>query len=234
MTFRGTSLFIGIDGTGTSDDREYARNFQNSHVHRLSDQWRGGRSHYARGPTIEGFATMRLATWAARTAEETATALQRNTTAPLSDMLRVYIAGYSRGGAAAIKAADLLRGRLDVHCLLLFDAVDRSVLTQGVDTIPTNVAFCFHAMRDPAALSRVSFSNCGTEADRRRTHFETRQFMATHGAMGGVPASSTYNGLATETPSPVPLTRVPADQLERASAVVWSWMQNGLNTARSA
>lgn len=139
---------------------------------------------------------------------------------------RVFLAGYSRGGATAIRVAQLVPDR-KIEAMYLFDAVDRDPL---IDTsaIPTNVETVFHAIRDPnfanillkkAIISyvvlcidshikkgnilvdaatflrelsaydhaRAYFGNTGTECASPGTHYISKTFPGTHGALGGVP-----------------------------------------------
>lgn len=103
----------------------------------------------------------------------------------------LVLAGYSRGGAAVIHACNvLLRKNITVDCLLLFDAVDRTMNLGGVQQIPENVRCVYHARRHDDTKSRGSFDNCGTSmrssASIGKTYHE-KFFYGTHGAIGGVP-----------------------------------------------
>lgn len=72
----------------------------------------------------------------------------------------VYLAGYSRGGAAVVAVAAMLaRDNVKIAGLALFDAVDRA-LGATADEIPTNVERAIYARRDPNALTRDSLGNC--------------------------------------------------------------------------
>lgn len=99
---------------------------------------------------------------------------------------KIYLVGHSRGGAILIDVANMLNRRhIPVEAMFLFDAVDRSSELTGGE-IPSNVGFCYHAMRDPTGNSRGSFGNCGTEAAGGVIFFP-EHFMTTHGGMGGTP-----------------------------------------------
>lgn len=180
MVVTETVALVGLDGTGSDwlwrEPQEYREAFRNSHVRRLCDGWRGPREYYA-GPRVMGFGTQGLATKAVYSISRMMNATKG-----------VVLAGYSRGGAAAVVAAQHLgRMRVPVRCLLLFDAVDRS-LAIGSTMIPKNVEVVFHAMRDPRTSSRESFGNCGLRvADEGATRYVTKRFLGTHGALGGVP-----------------------------------------------
>jgi pimeloyl-ACP methyl ester carboxylesterase len=104
----------------------------------------------------------------------------------IQERRKIFMTGYSRGGAIVIHTARLLQLRgLRVEAMFLFDAVSRNP-NLDANTIPSNVGRCFHAVRDPRAGSRESFGNCGLQADVPRT-LELRFFQTTHGGMGGVP-----------------------------------------------
>ena len=76
---------------------------------------------------------------------------------------------------------------LQVVCVALFDCVDRDPLLDATD-VPANVQYCFHAMRNPAIWSRISFSNDATyAADPTKTTFQKKFFWGTHAALGGTP-----------------------------------------------
>lgn len=184
-------IIVGVDGTGPSSNDTYAADFTNSFVRRLCRNTAGFRAQdYQRGPTWHGMETVGLATNAATFAYTLYTAFARmneegNERFPKPP--RLFLTGYSRGGAAVIEAAYQLKARnVPVHALLLFDAVDRSTLDDRVDVIPDNVRFCFHAVRADSAESREVFGNCGRRKDGNVVYLE-RSFHCTHGAMGGCP-----------------------------------------------
>lgn len=136
---------------------------------------------------------------------------------------RVFIAGYSRGGAAAINASKLLNeSKISVDCLLLFDAVD---MTVGLDAqyIPNNVKYCFHATRHPATRSRSSWGNCGTQYDTSKTKYTNKMFFCTHGAMGGMPwKSGNSKGFIEEIDEDLPSARTVAVLSGSAALVVYT------------
>ncbi len=104
----------------------------------------------------------------------------------LEERKKIFLTGYSRGGATVIDVARLLeRQGLQVEAMFLFDAVARSFVLEG-GAIPNNVRICYHAMRNPITSSRESFGNCGTRAIRPRGLIPAH-FLTTHGGMGGVP-----------------------------------------------
>jgi len=175
-------VFAGIDGTGPLDNAVYAHDFARSFVSRLQRERRWGKSYYLRGPTMDGQETRQLSRQILREVEGD---LHRTTARRVE---RVVVAGYSRGGAAAIRLCrELGRHGHQVDALLLFDAVDMS-LTVAADLVPANVRACFHARRDPASLSRTFWDNCGRGVeDAARTRYIEHFFHCTHGGMGGTP-----------------------------------------------
>ncbi len=175
-------IMSGIDGTGPADSIEYARDFKFSNVNRLVRGWQSGPSNYQRGPTDAGLQTKSLADNAASFVHHFHIALARQ-------RMGVFLTGYSRGAAAVIDACwTLHRWGVNVDCLLLFDAVDRThKLCADVDVIPPNVRACYHAVRDPAAVSRAWMGNCGRRHHRRKTAYYEQTFHCTHGGVGGVP-----------------------------------------------
>jgi hypothetical protein len=148
--------------------------------------------------------------------------------------LRIFLVGHSRGGGIVIDVAHLLaRHHVAVEAMFLFDAVDRSTELEGGD-IPANVRHCYHAMRDPAGLSRPSFGNCGTSA-APGVDFQPRPlrlFMTTHGAMGGTPWGrnpehlTTYGTIREDDPTGLgtSLTVITPDMEERGMREVEQWM----------
>lgn len=192
------NLFAGIDGTGDYNDVVYAAEFSNSCVKEIKSKWnRPAMTFYHRGPdNADAVITTRAAS------EEAVRHILSFWTSGRNVGIhpRVFLAGYSRGGAAAIHTCRKLNEQgVPVHCLLLYDAVDMTVRLGDVGTIPGNVARCYHAMRNPATLSRKNWGNCGTRHElehplgrEKPGTFLTSDytFLCTHGGMGGVPWTS--------------------------------------------
>src|SRR5690606_15633874 len=133
---------------------------------------------YQRGPSDSGIETSSLA----RAASEFVKRHHREATRTTAEArISVFLAGYSRGAAAVIEAAHQLRdANIDIECLLLCDAVERTV-GNNFTTIPGNVVRCFHAVRDPMAMSRRWMGNCGrTLDDPGATRYIERIFHCTH------------------------------------------------------
>ena len=178
-------IFAGVDGTGDANNDVYANVFRNSHVQELSRlPWRS-KPFYQRGPTLSGRQTKQIAEEAASSVE-----LMWKNAIARNEFPRVFLAGYSRGGAAMIHAAGTLkRMGINVACLALFDAVELT-WTVEAESITSNVQMCRHAIRKKATLSRKEFGNCGLRCDDgSMTKFDLppREFFCTHGAMGGTP-----------------------------------------------
>ncbi|HXP87105.1 MAG TPA: hypothetical protein VN841_20410 [Bryobacteraceae bacterium] len=113
---------------------------------------------------------------------------------------QIFLTGWSRGAAIVIATAAILAdlqpmpdGQIaTIEAMFLFDAVARSVELSRAKSIPSNVVYCYHAMRDPATNSRRSFGNCGDIANvgwdlKGVTYYVPRKFYTTHGGMGGGP-----------------------------------------------
>ncbi|WP_448949967.1 hypothetical protein [Labrys neptuniae] len=174
-------IYACIDGTGPYSDGEYEAEFKDSFVQRLYRNWDNGARYYKRGPSLDGVTTPALGMGAFQYVRERH---RHKTAAPK----RVFLAGYSRGGAAAVYAASLLAVEgIAVDGLFLFDAVDRQPFNTPL-FIPANVRVCFHARRDPRTQSRTLFGNYATQpAPGARTVYKQQYFFCTHGGMGGTP-----------------------------------------------
>ena len=192
-------IFIGVDGTGPASNTEYTDAFSKSFVKRLSEHSRFQRKIYLRGPTWDGIATGSLAR-AAAFAAKTLRDIKTGAATP-----RLFLCGYSRGGAAVIQAAHFLKADgIPVHALILFDAVARTV-TYEKTWIPSNVAYSRHAQRRKDTDSRTSFGNCGTQKETgpnsKGANAKAQEFFTTHGGMGGTPwgaGATTSDGFITE------------------------------------
>jgi pimeloyl-ACP methyl ester carboxylesterase len=213
-------MFVGIDGTGPTDDKEYEQAMSKSFVKQLYDELntRQPPGWYHRGPTLLsmaalGFGSLKDGSWGLTLsqvrdlAEMAVKVIKEHADEPGP----IVLAGYSRGGAAAIQTARMLSKLvpdLKIDALALFDAVDRD-LRADVTTIPGNVVMAYHAMRDPEIGSRWYFGNCGTSIEQPGTLFSLK-FQATHAAMGGVPWTGDH-----------PLRPVPAPGFESGRGAVW-------------
>jgi hypothetical protein len=183
--------FAGIDGTGCEDRDEYRTTFSNSCINQLArnkvvpfDD-----TYYHRGPTNEGTETYAIA----QVVMNQVISHWRTGNAKA-----IFLGGYSRGAAAAIEVATWLNEQnIPVECLILFDAVDRSLAGKrggGVGgvikntPIPANVKQTIHPMRDISrSLSRVTFGRCGATQVNPSMPHARGYFFATHGGVGGVP-----------------------------------------------
>lgn len=177
-----------IDGTGDWSDSDYHSGMDNSFCRQM---YRAlpSESYYQRGPSLEGGMTRRKGDDAGRWL------ISRQT----FGVERLFIAGYSRGGSAAIYAANMLKQHgLMVDGLFLFDPVARHPFSGGAG-IPSNVLKCWISWReDDAALIskyappygytnpiRPSFGHMNA-APEGRTLIAEQRVRASHGALGGV------------------------------------------------
>lgn len=213
-------IFGGVDGTGVWNSDKYAKMFEYSFVRILYNSWTAGPRNYERGPVTADnkprdytyFSALRtyrhvLSNW--KTGESA-----------------VFLAGYSRGGAAVIEVAKWLKNKgIPVECLILFDPVDRTGQmglpwkdTPIADTVKTIV----YAKRMKSAKSRESFGNCGLRMwNGECTPY--KEFFATHGGLGGVPWTEPKAGGFIDEGPPDFKTRVTV-AMDRAGAnAVQKW-----------
>jgi pimeloyl-ACP methyl ester carboxylesterase len=175
---------IAVDGTGPGDDREYFRTMADSFCMQIEDKLGKKVVDYDRGPSDLGSECGVQSDWVVSRCE---LARKRGQ--------KIFLAGYSRGGAVVVNAAYEFGHPID--SLFLFDAVDR---TGKIDAYRSqcNVDYVFHVRRDcsiqdPALsgqkYSRGWFGNCGL-SDQWPKRVKYRQFTvpnASHAAVGGVP-----------------------------------------------
>ncbi len=244
-------IFYGIDGTGDDNNDQYAADFENSHVRTMWKKWHTPIAGYLRGPSLAGTETAdRMweglswvkAKW--ETYEKQATPAKPT---------RIFLAGYSRGGAATVALAyHLNKADIPVHAMFLFDAVDRSPLF-FTDTIPENVSACYHALRHEDAGSRESFGNCGRKHAAAVAYTE-EHFMCTHGGVGGTPwdkngksgkieeLETSHKVVATilggyggkKLADEHDFTNIDVEQDKKGSQASWAWMSKKLSLARAS
>ena len=188
-------FFWIVDGTGPFGDDSYASSMKNSFCKQVGEA-HGRNALYIRGPSGEGFKV-------GSKSEEIVDGIL------CSSAPRIYMAGYSRGGSAVIKAAvELLEKAPDLKIagMFLFDPVARHI-SSDYSSVPGNVERVWVAKRDlesgnaqimidkydhslgfdPAGHNpmRVWFGNTGTDLSKVKTASE-KSFLGTHGALGGV------------------------------------------------
>ncbi len=231
-------IFAGVDGTSSESGSagipgDYQKSFKNSFVNRLyrnelvgfDDSW------YLRGPYTSGLDTAERArccfNWVKASFK-------------FNGAKAVFLAGYSRGGAAVIEVAKWLKEEenIPVECLILFDAVDRTNTlgdpyfrnTRIVDTVKKVI----HPKRNQlTTFSRLTFGSCGSRIeDTNKTTQFTQLFFATHGGLGGVPwfdAVNPYLGTPTftiwEFGEPL-ATHVTPTADKNGADQVWSWTKS--------
>src|SRR5688572_11304798 len=226
-------IYAGVDGTSTEDEEGYKVVFRNSFVNRMSrnELVPFDDSFYHRGPSLFGhetYAQARMAyTW-----------VVTRWKAGLAKA--IFLAGYSRGAAAVTEVAHWLKtDGIPVECLILFDAVDRSVPGYGGGVgghiqntkIGSNVKLAIHPMREQWATgSRLTFGRCSQVAENPAMPFPKQYFMGTHAAIGGTPWLKAVNWATGEPRTtiwedaePFP-TNVTVEQDQACAAVVASWV----------
>lgn len=190
-----TLIFGGIDGTGVWSDKDYQRTFEFSHVNSLYKGWNDGPKEYLRGPHATDWKIDSCTRLQAYRIYTFVTQCWQN-----QGKKAIFLAGYSRGGAAVIEVSKWLKNdNIPVECLILFDPVDRTgqVGLPWQDTpIVDTVRHVIYAQRDPSSKSRESFSNCGTKIQNRsKTKLSYNMISnTTHGGLGGVPWTEPKNG----------------------------------------
>jgi hypothetical protein len=183
-----------IDGTGPYDDATYNKSMQHSFCHQIVLQV-GAAARYERGPSTEGYRVHERGERAAEFLEDGRRKGAR----------RLMLAGYSRGGSAAIMGAEILQKQgIAVDAMFLFDPVARHA-SEGGEVVPANVALLYIARRrlDPALVAKYDhtigplwhtmFHNpmrvfFGETAIRHAASVKTKvsAFLGSHGAIGGV------------------------------------------------
>lgn len=130
-------LYI-IDGTGPFFNEPYKKVMSGGFCERMSQKYVG---KYYRGPNLAGTDTYDIA-------DRVYIDIRAD---PMFGKRPLFLAGHSRGGAAAIYIAQRLKAdKKFVDGLFLFDAVDRTRTDENVQSIPRNVRVSYHARRNPS------------------------------------------------------------------------------------
>lgn len=217
----------------TFTDEAHVKEMADGFCRRIFDKTAIRPREYFTGPTFDGLYSWR------RSLEMSHAAIAYKLARPEK---KVFLVGYSRGGAACIQAATWLNDLgLQVDAMFLFDAVDRDVILD-CSRIPGNVVKAYHAIRDPEGGSRPYFGNCQATS----TRMEEKYFRGTHAALGGLPGTGDQpmkvagkapeltlrNARAValvgfvEQPRQVPRITLAEDREAAASA--WAWMSGHL------
>jgi hypothetical protein len=167
-------VLVGIEGAeGNADDPNSG--YAGSFIHHLVKGWAGGPAEYIPGPSSSPKGVMPTAVMAM----QRALVLHK-----VNQPDGLILAGYSRGGAAAIVASQLLgKAGITVDYLALFDAIERDPSIDA-NRIGANVLFTVHAKRASSANSRPLWGNCGSQA---HNNLLTCDFHVTHWGASGVP-----------------------------------------------
>jgi hypothetical protein len=210
-------MIIGVDGTISMGDAFWGKmvlgtdNFyfadnSGSFVWKAVMQSKQAPKMYFRGPDLRGGSCKGQAGTVANLTREWVGKYPHS---------KVCLVGHSRGGAICIEAAYGLKASgIQVHCLVLFDAVERA---PGIHAqiIPSNVRTAWHAIRDDKAGSRGSFGHCGLHAEQP-CRLGIMKFLETHAAIGGFPWTGPFD-------HPSGLTE---SRDKEASRAVWAWMSH--------
>jgi hypothetical protein len=185
-------MLVAVDGTGPWSNKEYAETMKDSFVRRIWQQCPESKRLYYRGPSLLGVESGPTA-WAAYSEIKGAYEADKAN-------FKLYLTGYSRGGAIVIAIARLIQKLgIEVECMALFDAVDRSPLVE-VDRIADNVKMTYHALRDPKNESRWYFGNCGLTAKYPKKLVK-KVFNSTHAGLGGMPWTGDHPSKKIPNPS---------------------------------
>ncbi len=182
-----------IDGTGPYSNSKYEASMSQSFCSKLA-LGLGPNAAYMRGPSGEGYRINERAAWAA----DKLTTFRRSNSAT-----RLMLAGYSRGGSAAVIAATMLSEQgVEIDAMFLFDPVARH-LSADSSVIPGNVKAAWIARRiigakemdkyDYSLLGDLAGHNpvrnwFGTTATKAAPNVQVTadSFLGSHGALGGV------------------------------------------------
>lgn len=142
-----------VNGSGPSNDGDYAVEMAGSHCWVLYFMNKSN-AYYWRGPGMfdcfPNTAAIADKVFDELMKSEFPTSLSAPGTRPRPKS-NIYLIGYSRGGAAVLKIAQMLaRQDIPVTAMFLFDAVDQSTI-RGLDSVPANVVKCYHAVRNEGA-----------------------------------------------------------------------------------
>jgi hypothetical protein len=205
-----------VDGTGTDtyfspDDGQYEINYGNSACRRLSRMYPG--AVYQRGPWLDGSNMRPIIDEAYNRAMAFAGMFGRGCSG-------LCLFGHSRGGAAVIAVAQRLKEQgIPVGFMGLFDAVEMDLnFGWDVDCIPGNVQSVYHVERNPAALSRPWWGNCGDAWENGRIN--RLIVWGTHGCIGGVPPGRPPD---TSNPDPESYIREAANLIPTRVKVKEGW-----------
>jgi pimeloyl-ACP methyl ester carboxylesterase len=187
-------IMIVVDGTGPMFNATYDQAMKNSFCSQIARAL-GSQASYYRGPHSFTVATV-LRVWGG-----VANVIASRET-------RIFLAGYSRGGAAVTEVAHYLRDMaLDVEAMFLFDPVKREGGLPNAGTIPRNVKNCYKILRtlsgskgivdsvlkwdsqvwDVDPYQRRWMGNTANILESSMTHLEQAVVNGSHGAAGGAP-----------------------------------------------
>lgn len=197
-----SGIVVILDGTGPLDDRRYSEEFAFSFCRQI--QRRTSQAEYFRGVPGEETVLGLLATLvvvlnpevvrsqAGAGLDQIAHDRKFQSALGAKYQQRIFIAGHSRGGAAAIMLAKHLNASqptpVPIEAMFLFDAVNMTA-ADGLGQVPSNVRYCYHAMRDPkfamgieTELAQAERELVQAERELQALGFTSRDPMARPGA----------------------------------------------------
>lgn len=213
-------MLIGIDGTGVADNGIYQHQMRYSFVNQFLSDYTGSNPKYFRGPTLLGAECSEIV-------QQALISVGRGVRSEDA----IHLTGYSRGGAVAIRIAQLMKSKwpsVRIPVMALFDAVSRQPEFDA-SKIPGNVDVCYHAIRDPSVGSRSYFGNCGIAAEPPCI-LNLLIFRTSHGGMGGVPFPGADVLLGVDIPTEAYFTNLSASDELRGSDGVHGWMWRQLQS----
>lgn len=174
------TILLGIDGTGSWSDETYRSENAHSFVSRINYRTHVSPKRYIRGPSVTGYEFDDIVDRGSRWI------MGRHP----GEGDRVLMTGWSRGAAACVAIAHLLRGEgIRVAALMMFDCVRMVSTPHPTASVPDNVDYVYHARRAPWVGSRESFGNSGLgHPSTPPPHYTQVFYPGTHGALGGVPS----------------------------------------------
>lgn len=198
-------MIKGVDGTGPYNTTLF--NFENrvSHVRTAVLGSKETQQEYLRGPGLDGLDMELLANQVVAWVKIFRQKQPKD---------RIILVGHSRGGAAVIRAAQIIQqqgpsafapkggaphvvGRVLIDAMFLFDAVNMTP-SCSLDRLPSNIVKCYHAMRSPSAGSRATWGNCGIDTSIPNQMVK-QTFFGSHAAMGGTPLTGDLPAFTTKT-----------------------------------
>lgn len=234
-------LYI-VDGTGPADDTEYRQAMGNGHCSRLERRFRSF-ARYFRGPPLGGgtniapkvLRQMKLAALQAEAMGQPGMGLtlavagysESNTnqrgkvlSAIAKDPGKIYLCGYSRGGATVVSVAHALaKQNRAVEAMFLFDPVDSDSSLEDTETIPPNVKQPFMAFRN---MDHVRSLGLAAEREWRKVPISVIEAMIAMARLNVIPGVPSFLPIKPASAAEAAKSLVNAGR-QPAEAVAASW-----------